>query len=145
MSGGGWIMEFKKVFVKCLVPRCRRRHYAKGYCERHYHQNCRREYRYSLQEYQDMKLAQRLKKTAKNKIDGKLEIPIKSKTTNKLYQKLKEANIIVFQYKDITNIVDWKYERIKKHVLKLIKLCKIIPVGDHSGGGRKQSIFKICQ
>lgn len=142
--GGGWIMEFKKIFVKCIVPGCKRKHYARGYCERHYHQNCRGEYRYSLQEYQDMKLAQQLKESAKNKIKEKLEIFIKSKPTKEFYQKLKEANITVFQYKDIMNIVGWKYERIKKHVLKLVKLCKIVPIGGHFGGGRKQSIFRIC-
>lgn len=61
MSGGGWIMEFKKVFIKCLVPGCKRKHYGKGYCEEHYNKNCRKEYRYTLEEYQKIKTFQKLK------------------------------------------------------------------------------------
>ena len=138
---GGWVMEFKKVFVKCLVSSCKRKHYARGYCEMHYHQNCRGEYRYSLQEYQDMKLAQRLKKIKKNKIEKNPEISIKNKTAKELYQTIQGKNIIEFRYKDIVNSTGWQYEKVKKYILILTKLGKIIPVGGHFGG--KQSVFKI--
>jgi len=132
------VIRFKKVFIKCIVPLCKRKHYAKGYCEKHYHKFCRGEYRYTLQEYQNIKLVQRLKE---NKIIEKQEIPIKNKTAEKLFQKIKEANINEFQYKDIVNLTQWEYEKLKKYILLLVKLNKIIPLGKHSGG--KQSIFKI--
>jgi hypothetical protein len=138
---GGWIIEFKKVFIRCLILGCKRKHYAKGYCEKHYHQYCRSKYCHTWNEHLNFRTSKRLKENAKNKIEEKLEISIKSKTTNKLYQKLKEANITVFQYKDITHIVNWKYERIKKHILLLVKLNKIMSIGRHSGG--KHAIFKI--
>jgi hypothetical protein len=135
------VIRFKKPFIKCTVPFCKRKHYAKGYCEKHYHKICRGEYRYSLQEYQDMKIAQQLIKTKKSNIRIETEIPIKNKTAKELYQKIKAININEFRYKDIVNITQWKYEKVKKYVLLLVKLNKIIPLGGHSGGN--QSTFKI--
>jgi len=135
------IIKFKKVFVKCSAPNCLRKHYARNYCEMHYHRFYRRKYCQTWDEHLNFRIAQRLKESIKNKIEEKSEVFIKSKATRELYQKLKEANITTFQYKDVMNIVDWKYERIKKHILRLAKLGRIILVGGHSGG--KQAVFKI--
>jgi len=139
--GGGWIIEFKKVFVKCLVLSCKRKHYAKGYCERHYHQFCRSKYPFTLNEYLNFKVSSRLKKIAKNKIEKKADIIIKNKTARNLYQEIKEADINMFRYKDIENLTGWKYEKVKKYILLLVKLHKNISIGKHSGG--KQAVFKI--
>lgn len=134
------VVKFKKVFVKCSVPKCSRKHYARNYCEIHYHRFYRSKYCHTWNEYLNYRIAQRLKETTKNEII-KPEISIKYKRTREFYQKLKEANITVFQYKDIINLVNWKYQRIKKHVLRLVKMNKIISTGGHSGG--KHAAFKI--
>lgn len=138
----GWIIESKKVFVKCIAPDCKRRHYARGYCEMHYHRFCRRKYCQTWDEHLNYKIAQRLKETTKNETVQSV-ISIKYKRTRELYQTLKKINITVFQYKDIMGIIDWKYERIKKHILRLVKLGIIVPIGEHSGG--RHAAFKLSR
>ena len=49
------VIRYKKPFVKCTVPLCKGKHYAKGYCQKHYDKICRNEYCFSLQEYQNFK------------------------------------------------------------------------------------------
>lgn len=141
--GYEYVISFRKPFVKCTILNCPRKHYAKGYCRRHYHTHCRSVYRYTLKEYQAIKSYQRLKEEDRKNIIKKPEIPIKNKITKELYQKLIEANLIEFKYKDAMNIIDWKYERIKKHILRLVKLGKIIPLESHTGGGSKQANFRV--
>ncbi len=135
--GYEYVVKFKKPFIKCTVPGCDKKHYARGFCEQHYGKNCKGEYRYSLKEYKEIKEFQAIKTTKKEKENAR--IPMK----NDLYQKLKETNIETFRYKDIMRITGWKYERVKKHILRLVKSGKIIPMGMHSGGKQKQSIFGI--
>ena len=54
-----------------------------------------------------------------------------------------EIKISEFRYKDIVNLMEWKYEKVKKYILILVKLDKIVSIGEHSGGKHKQSVFKI--
>lgn len=137
--GYEYVIKFKKPFIKCIVPGCKRKHHARGFCEQHYGKNCRGEYRYSLKEYQDIKMFQKLKIGKKKELPKNKEKLIK----NDLYKILKEANITTFRYKDVMNITGWKYERVKKHILRLVKDKKAISVGGHSGGKKKQSLFKM--
>lgn len=129
----GWIMEFKKPFVKCTIPLCKRKHYAKGYCQYHYDVNCRSVYSKTQTEY---------KKTIKAKNKHEYSIGIHS---NDFYSKLKESKISSFQYADIMTMTGWKYERVKYHIIKLIKAHKIIAVGKNLGGKNQRGIFKLVK
>lgn len=143
----GYIIEFKKVFVKCTVPGCPRKHYAKGYCERHYHQNCRGEYKYKYnwEQYINHRINQKKHAVAANKEIKNLGIIIKNKTANALFNKITEAYFIEFRYKDVIDLTGWKYERVKKYILMLVKLDIIYPVDRHIGGKNKTAVFKVIK
>jgi len=136
----GWAIVFKKPL--CRIPDCFRKHYSKGFCRKHYEQWRRNGFIFNTEEYLNYKVSQQLKETAEKEAQRKPEIPIKDKVTREFYQKLKETNLPKeFKYKDIMNLTEWKYQRIKKHVLKLVKWGKITPLESHSGGGSKQCKF----
>lgn len=88
-----------------------------------------------------MKVAERRKELAREETEKNPEIPIKDKVTKELYQRLKEANIKEFRYKDVMNLTRWKYERVKKHILKLVKEGKIRSYGSHFGGKNRKAKF----
>ena len=134
----GSIIEFKKSTILCSIPKCDREHYAKGFCEKHYKQNYRNKYRYTLEEYSKIKL---LQKNRQETIT--MPINIKNKTAKELYMKLKELNITTFRYKDIMDRLGWGYENIKKYTLKLIKLDKIQYYKKTTGGKAGEAVFKV--
>ena len=140
MSGGS-IIEFKKVFVKCTVPTCKKKHYARGYCEKHYHNFCRGKYRFTLEKYSNLIKHKISKRLMIKKPINVIEKTIKYKTTDALYQQIKDKKITTFQYKDIMYLMNWKYEKTKKHVLRLVKLQRVIPIGNRSGG--RKIAFKL--
>lgn len=145
MSGGGWYLTFHKTPNFCQVCGCDEKYYAKNRCRKHYEQ-WHRDGAYCLttEEYLNMKVAQRRKEDSLKETEKKLEILIKDRVTREFYQKLKEANLPKeFKYKDIMKVVDWKYQRIKKHILRLVKLRKIEALECHSGGGSKQGKFRL--
>jgi len=132
------VIAFKKPFIRCSVPSCQSKHYAKSYCENHYHKICCGKYRYTLDEYLNLKKSRQKKEPTKD-----VEKTIKNKTARQLYQKIKESNINYFQYKNIVDLTEWKYERVKKHILKLIKLNKIRYSNEAHGGRNNLSVFKL--
>ena len=81
-------------------------------------------------------------------INGSYKISRPQKTilyqkTNFLYEKLKENNIKEFKYQDLIKLINWKYERVKKHVLKLVKLKKVRYIKFARGGQYNESIFEL--
>jgi len=132
------ILGWNKPISFCSVPKCGRKHYAKGFCEQHYKQNHRSEYRYTLTEYSKIKSLQRDRQETIT-----MPINIKNKTAKELYIKLKELNITTFRYKDIMDRIGWGYENIKKYTLKLIKLDKIQYYKKTTGGKAGEAIFKL--
>lgn len=140
--GDGWAIVFKKPL--CRVPDCFGKHYSKGFCRKHYDQWHRNGYIFNTEQYLNYKVAERRKEFDREETERKPEIPIKNKVTRELYQRLKEANIPEeFKYKDVMNITGWKYERVKKHILRLAKWGKIESLECHSGGGSMQGKFRL--
>ena len=142
MSEGGWYLTFHKTPNFCQVPNCNEPFYAKNRCRKHYEQWHRKgSYCLTWDQYVDEEVKRLKKEATEKEAERKPEIPIKDKVTRELYQRLKEANIKEFQYKDIMELVGWKYERVKKHILKLAKEDKIRHGGNHFGGKNRKAKF----
>ena len=132
----GFIIEFKPVVI-CSVRGCRRKHYAKGCCEKHYKQYKREKYCYTLEEYSKIKACQ------PKKVEIQEKLNTRSKPAKELYHKIKEAHIITFRYKDIMDLMDWKYKKVQKHILKLVKLGKLQYHIQTAGGRLKNAVFQV--
>lgn len=138
------VIEFYKALRVCSVPNCDRKYYAKGYCKKHYDQYCRDGgYCFTWDEFIRHRIAQRLKEVVGKEVIKKPEASIKHRVTKEFYQKLTKIDTKEFTYKDIVSITGWKYQRIKKHILRLVKLGKIETLECHSGGGSKQGKFRL--
>lgn len=71
-----------------------------------------------------------------------IEVTKEPKIFINFYKKLKESDIEYFQYKDIMSATNWKYEKVKKYILGLVKLGKIKYVikdkwGTRGGRGKR--------
>lgn len=136
----GFVIEFRRPFIKCTVRFCNRKHYAKGYCSKHYDHNCRRGGRYSWEEKQRINRSN----TKTQKVIDKNKI-IQPKDKSALYQALKDSGITVFCYKDAMKVIGWNYERTKKHILKLVKVHKVYCNKDSVGGRGKEACFTLLK
>ena len=132
----GFIIEFKPVVI-CSVRGCRRKHYAKGCCEKHYKQYKRENYRYTLEDYS------KIKSYYPKKVEIQEKLNTRSKPAKELYHKIKESHISIFQYKDIMDLMDWKYKKVQKHILKLVKLRKLQYHIQTAGGRLKNAVFQV--
>ena len=136
-----YILEFRKPIIvfKCKASLyCRGKHYAKGYCQYHYDKNCRGKYRYSLEEYRRLKKTEKISVEKKQPILNKL---VRCKSSVLIRQKLKEKGISAFSYQDVVELMSWKYERVKKHILKLVKSGEILYQKRSIGGKKKNAYF----
>jgi hypothetical protein len=61
----------------------------------------------------------------------KIQVPLTR--TSLLLHEIRKANIIEFQYADITKLMGWEYGLVRKYIQKLVKFNKVIPIGEGHG------------
>ena len=102
---------------------------------------CRSKYRYSWEEYLNLKAKQKKHLPAETISNNSRKVS----RTEMLYQRLKEAGMTVFQCSNVMDLMGWKHRRTKKHILRLVKEHKIYYRQCSKGGRKVQAIFGLVR